>query len=100
MTIVRLDKLLQSGSGDRLDELVKRAKNMGDLAQILRSSLPDDAAPHLLAANMRNECELVLICSSSPWAARMRFESETVLKAARKAGIDARTCSVKVGKPL
>ena len=100
MAIVRLDKLLQSGSGDRLDELVQRAKNMGDLAQILRSSLPEDAAPHLLAANMRDECELVLICSSSPWAARMRFESETVLKAARKAGIDAKTCRVKVGTPL
>jgi len=100
MTIVRLDKLLQSGSGDRLAKLVERARNMGDLAQILRSSLPDDAAPHLLAANMRDERELVLICSSSPWAARMRFESETLLKAARKVGIDAKTCSVKVGKPF
>ncbi|MEX2124537.1 MAG: DciA family protein [Woeseia sp.] len=98
MTIVRLDQLLQSGSGDRLNKLVERARNMGDLTQILRSALPADAAPHLLAANLRDQRELVLICSSSSWAARLRFESEAVLKAARKAGLDAESCSVKVGK--
>jgi hypothetical protein len=98
MTIVRLDKLLNSGSGDRLETLVRRAQNMVDLVQILRAALPADAAPQLLAANLREQGELVLICSSSSWAARLRFESEAVLRAARKAGLSARSCSVKVGR--
>jgi len=98
MPIVRLGQLLQSGSGDRLDKLVERSRNMGNLAQILRSTLPEDVAPHLLAANLRDPAELVLICSSSAWAARLRFESEGLLKAARKVGIKADACSVKVAK--
>lgn len=98
MPIVRLGTLLQSGSGDRLDKLVKHSRNMGNLSQILRAALPDDVAPHLLAANLREPGELVLICSSSPWAARLRFESESLLKAANKVGIKAHSCTVKVGR--
>jgi len=98
MTIVKLGNLLRSGTGDRLDKLVERSRNMGSLAQILRDSLPPDAAQHLLAANLREQGELVLVCSSSSWAARLRFESEGLLKAARKAGLNAETCSVKVGR--
>ena len=99
MSIVRLDKLLQPGSGDPLQKLVQRSRNMSHLAQILRAALPADAAPHLSAANLRDDGELVLICSSSSWAARLRFESEGLLKAARDAGLQAATCSVKVAKP-
>jgi hypothetical protein len=98
MPIVRLGQLLQSGTGDRLDKLVEHARNMGNLAQILKAALPEDVAPHLLAANLREPSELVLICSSSSWAARLRFESETLLKAANKVGIKADSCSVKVGR--
>ena len=98
MPIIRLGQLLQSGSGDRLDKLVERSRNMGNLAQILRTALPPDVAPHLLAANLRDPAELVLICSSSSWAARLRFESEGLLKAAKKVGIKADSCSVKVAK--
>jgi hypothetical protein len=98
MPIVRLGQLLTSGSGDRLGKLVERSRNMVNIAHILRSSLPADVAPHLLAANLRDPGELVLICSSPSWAARLRFESEGLLKAARQAGIKADQCSVKVGK--
>lgn len=98
MPIIRLGTLLKSGSGDRLDKLVERSRNMGNLAQILRSALPDDVAPHLLAANLREPDELVLICSSSSWAARLRFESEGLLKAANKVGVKATSCSVKVAR--
>ena len=98
MPMVKLGQLLQSGSGDRLDKLVERSRNMGNLAQILRAALPEDVAPHLLAANLREPAELVLICSSSSWAARLRFESEGLLKAANKVGIKADSCSVKVAK--
>src|SRR5690606_6348775 len=98
MSIVKLDKLLQPGSDDPLKKLVQRSRNMSDLAQILRAALPSDVAPHLLAANLRDDGELVLICSSSSWAARLRFESESLLKAARQANLNATACSVKVSK--
>jgi hypothetical protein len=99
MAIVKLGQLLKSGSGDRLNKLVEHSQNMGNLAQLLRSSLPDDVAAHLLAANLRDPGELVLICSSSSWAARLRYESEALMKAARKAGIEASRCSIKVHRP-
>jgi hypothetical protein len=99
MTIVKLDKLLRSGTGDRLDKLVERSRNMGNLAQILRNALPSDASAHLVAANLREDGELVLVCRTSSWAARLRFESEALLQAARQAGLNATTCSVKVGRP-
>jgi hypothetical protein len=99
MTIVKLDQLLKSGTGDRLGQLVEHSRNMGNLAQLLKSALPEDAAPHLLAANLKEPGELVLICSSSSWAARLRYESEALMKAARKAGVKADRCSIKVHRP-
>jgi hypothetical protein len=99
MAIVKLGQLLKSGSGDKLERLVEHSQNMGNLAQLLRSSLPADVAGHLLAANLKEPGELVLICSSSTWAARLRYESEQLMKAARKAGIEADRCSIKVHKP-
>jgi hypothetical protein len=98
MPILSLDQILKSGSGDRLGKLVEHSRNMGNLTQILKTALPADVAPHLLAANLREPAELVLICSSSSWAARLRFESEGLLKAARSSGIKADNCSVKVAK--
>ena len=99
MAIVKLGQLLRSGSGDKLERLVEHSQNMGNLAQLLRASLPPDVAGHLVAANLKEPGELVLICSSSPWAARLRYESEQLLKAARKAGIGANRCSIKVHRP-
>ncbi|HLU05431.1 MAG TPA: DciA family protein [Woeseiaceae bacterium] len=99
MAIVKLGQLLKSGTGDKLDRLVEHSQNMGNLAQLLRASLPADAAGHLLAANLKEPGELVLICSSSSWAARLRYESEQLLKAARKAGMKADHCSIKVHRP-
>jgi hypothetical protein len=99
MAIVKLNQLLKSGTGDKLDRLVEHSQNMGNLAQLLRDSLPTDVAGHLLAANLKEPGELVLICSSSSWAARLRYESEQLLKAARKSGIKADRCSIKVHRP-
>lgn len=99
MAIVKLGQLLKSGKGDKLERLVEHSQNMGNLAQLLKASLPSDVAGHLLAANLKEPGELVLICSSSPWAARLRYESEKLLKAARKAGINADRCSIRVHRP-
>ena len=71
---------------------------MDDLAVCLRSALADKAAEAIVAANMRDGGELVVVCRSSAWAARLRFESERLVKAARSHGHPATHCRVRVGR--
>jgi hypothetical protein len=96
MSIIRLDKLLKTGAGSGLDEIVRYAREMDDLTSALRAVLPEEAQSELLAANLRKNAELVLICSSSSWAARLRFESDRLIEAARMTGADVEKCRVKV----
>lgn len=98
MTIIRLEKLLKTGSGGALDEIIQRAQNMDELTMALRAVLPADAAQNLLAANLRDDGELVLICSSSAWASRLRFESDSLMAAARAAGLTVSSCRVSVSQ--
>jgi len=71
---------------------------MGELTTALRAGLAADSRPHLLAANLREDGELVLICSSSSWASRIRFESDTLIEVARKAGLTVNSCRVSVSQ--
>jgi hypothetical protein len=96
MSIIRLEKLLKSNAGGDLKNIIQTAQKLDDLTTRLRSRLKADAAPHLLGANVREDGELVLICSSSAWASRLRFESDALLRTARDFGVAARTCQVRV----
>jgi hypothetical protein len=96
MSIIRLEKLLKSGSSGTLGEIIQRAQNMDDLTGAIRAVLPEAARDCLLGANLRDDGELVLVCNSSSWAARLRFESEQLIEAARLAGADAVSCRIKV----
>jgi len=96
MSIIRLEKLLKTGSDGALEEIIQRAQNMHDLTGAIRAVLPVDARSSLLGANLRENGELVLICSSSSWAARLRFESDQLIEAARLTGVDVNKCKVKV----
>ncbi len=96
MSIIRLEKLLKTGPGSALEEIVQHAQNMDQLTAAIRSVLPEEAQSQLLAANLRENGELVLMCSSSSWAARLRFESEQLIEAARLTGADVNKCKVKV----
>ena len=98
MTITRLKNLLKTGAGGTLDEIIQRAQNMDELTTALRAELPADAGPNLLAANLREDGELVLICASSAWASRLRFESDKLIEVTRKAGLDVKTCRVVVSQ--
>jgi hypothetical protein len=42
MSAISLENLLRSGNSDSLDELVKKAQNMGELTHILQSVLETD----------------------------------------------------------
>jgi hypothetical protein len=69
---------------------------MGELTHILQQSLDADVAPALKAANLRGDGELVLLCASSSWAARLRFEADRLVAAAKAAGLDVQRCRVAV----
>ncbi len=98
MTIIRLDNLLKTGAGGTLDEIIQRAQNMDALTTALRAELPADAAENLLAANLREDGALVVICVSSAWASRLRFESDKLIAAARKMGLSVTSCKVSVSQ--
>ena len=92
----KLENLLKSSENSNLERLVKRAQNMDSLTAAVRAKLPVELAENLVAANVRDNEELVVICTSSAWAARLRFESEALLDSANEAGFQAMTCVVKV----
>ncbi len=98
MPIIRLENLLKSGASGTLDKIVQRAQNMDALTTALRGELPADAGQNLVAANLRENGELVLICTSSAWASRLRFESEKLMAAARKSGLTVHSCRVSVSQ--
>ena len=98
MTIIRLENLLKPGAGGTLNKIIQRAQNMDELTTALRAELPADASQNLLAANLREDGELVLICASSAWASRLRFESDKLMEVARKTGLTVASCKVSVSQ--
>jgi hypothetical protein len=99
MSARKLDKLLGNRTGGNLGKIIQRAQKMDVLTSALKQSLDSDLADNLVAANVREDGELVVICSGSAWASRLRFEAETLLKAARNAGETPVSCRVRVARP-
>ena len=98
MTIIRLENLLKPGAGGTLDKIIRRAQSMDELTTALRAELSAEASQYLLAANLRDDGELVFICASSAWASRLRFESAPLIEAARKLGLTVNSCRVSVSQ--
>jgi hypothetical protein len=98
MTAEKLENLLNSGASGSLEKIIQRAKNMDSLTGTMRTVLDPDMGENLLAANVRDDGELVIVCSSSAWASRIRFESNALLDAAGRAGFDAISCRVTVSQ--
>ena len=98
MSIKRLENLLNPSDDGGLGEIVRHARDMGQLVQALQQSLPDDEASSILAANIRGDGELVVLAASSAWAAKLRFETDTLLEAARASGATVSSCKVRVGR--
>lgn len=98
MTIKKLSSLINSSGNEGLADIVERAREMGELTETLSNSLPEDLARSLVAANLREDRELVLICQSSAWASRLRFEEASIVAAAKRHGINVDKVSVRVGR--
>ena len=77
-----LKDLLDDGA--LLGRLRQEVDRRVELADHLRSGLPPDLQPALLDCNLRNDGTLVVTTPSSAWAARLRFETETLLERCRQ----------------
>jgi len=96
MASEELKNLLNPNSGGELGDIVRRAREMGELTHVLSKRLPEEYAGAIVAANLREDGDLVIIAASSAWASRLRYETETLLAAARDAGLSPTACRVRV----
>ena len=97
--MLSLEKLLKNTAGNGLEKIVQRAQNMDDIAQKLRQAIDKDVAEQISAINVRNDGDLVVVCTTSAWAARIRFDGEALVAAARRLGADVTRCHVRVASP-
>lgn len=98
MAAKSLENLLNPGKDGDLANIVRRAQDMGALATALVRALPADEGASILAANVRDDGELVVLTHSSVWASRLRFSADLLLAAARAHGVEATRCSVRVAR--
>jgi hypothetical protein len=91
-----LEKLLNPNDDGGLGEIIRHARDMGDLVQILQKALPAEQATAIAAANIRDDGELVVLASSSAWAARLRFETDPLLAAAQTRDPKVVKCTIRV----
>lgn len=98
MPAKQLGSLLNPIADGDLGDIVRRARDLGELTEVLACALPDDQAGAIVAANVRENGELIVIAASSAWASRLRYETETLLDAARSTGVEVQTCRVRVSQ--
>jgi len=98
MTAKSLENLLNPNNDGGLGDIIRHARDMGELVQMLQMSLSPDQAGSIVAANIREDGELVVLAATSAWASRLRFETEKLIEAAKKTGADVTSCSVRVSR--
>ena len=96
MSSKELKNLLNPSNCGELSDIVRRAREMGELTHLLCKGLPGDYAGAIVAANLRENGDLVIIAASSAWASRLRYETDTLLATAREAGLSPSGCRVRV----
>ncbi len=100
MPIIRLDKLLGTQASGTLSKIIQRAQDMDDLTIRLRAHLESDTAAALVAANVRDNGELVVLARSSAWAGKLRFEGEKLMQAARSDGTTVSSIRISVKRSV
>jgi hypothetical protein len=86
--------------GGRLLELASGASAAGELASVVRQSLPEALQPHVVTAARRGD-DLVVIVDSAAWAARVRYAGPQLrarLEVAGQAVVGK--VRVRVGRPV
>ena len=82
MPAKRLDSLLENALGGSFGDIADRADRMDKLSAALKKSVDQELAGGIHAANLRDDGTLVVLCTNAAYAARLRFETETLAKAA------------------
>ena len=98
MATKSLENLLNPSQNGDLGSIVRRAKDMGALAAALARALPPEDGASIVAANIREDGGLVILCQSPAWASRLRFSSDILLAAARAHGAKASHCTIRVAR--
>ena len=98
MPVKSLENLLNPNDDGGLGDIVRHARDMGKLVALLQSSIGADEARSVIAANIRDDGELVVLASSPAWAAKLRFEAEALMTAARQSGAEVTSCTVRVNR--
>ena len=92
----KLENLLNRNEIGELGEIVGRARDYAELTAVLALALPEDVRDGLVAASVAADGQLVVFGRSPAWAARLRYESGTLLEAARRHGQTADSVRVRV----
>ena len=98
MPVKSLENLLNPNDDGGLGDIVRHAKDMGELVHKLQQAFPDDISESIRSANIRDDGELVILASSPAWAAKLRFEADRLMDTARQTGADVTSCTVRVNR--
>ena len=98
MPFKRLENLLNPNDDGELGDIIRHAQDMGELIQILQEVLPAESKGSISAANIRGNGELVILASSPAWAAKLRFDADCLMQAARDSGAEVSTCKIRVNR--
>jgi hypothetical protein len=91
-----LKNILNSSKSRELGDIIRRAREMGELTHVLSKGLPGEYAGAIVAANLREDGDLIVIAASPAWASRLRYETDALLATAREAGLSPTACRVRV----
>lgn len=89
-----LGEILASGGLGRLGAAAGR---QAGLTECLKAALPPALKDGLRACNLREDGTLVISAASPEWAARLRYEADSLLKACRAGHGPAERVRVRVG---
>lgn len=93
-------KPVLAGLESGLRTLAREAAAAGELAALVRESLPEALRPHVVAAARRGD-DVVVIVDSAAWAARVRYAGARVREQLEARGEAlAGRLRVRVGRPV
>lgn len=84
------------GPGTALGRLAAEADSRMDLVARITASLPAELRAGVAACNLREDGTLVVLAPSPEWAARLRFEAETLLAGCRRCHPEVARLKVRV----
>ena len=100
MSVEKLENLLNRNEIGELGEIVERARDFARLTEAIRAALPEDLREGLVAASIATDGGLVVFGRSPAWAAKLRYESETLIDAARAIGEKVSNVKLRVSQQI